>query len=129
MAVLFAVAGIASSLNNAGAEERGIETGGTFVPQVADAVNRSEGDLDDNTPAPVFEYTAYDNRVRLDKYIGDGSKVVIPSIIENKPVTQIGERAFAICRSLTTIRIPDQLDIPDGMLDGCPKVAIKKYEF
>ncbi|MDC0049183.1 leucine-rich repeat domain-containing protein [Verrucomicrobia bacterium] len=33
--------------------------------------------------------------------------LVIPDTIEGKPVTSIGERAFAFCRNLTSINIPD----------------------
>ena len=40
---------------------------------------------------------------------GSGGNVVIPGTIDGKPVTQIGNSAFAYCTSLTKVLIPDSV--------------------
>ena len=59
------------------------------------------------TPAADFEYTIEDSKVTIDAYIGSATEVVIPAEIEGYPVTSIGDYAFYICSSLTSITIPD----------------------
>ena len=56
-----------------------------------------------------FEYSVLDGKVTITGYNGNDTEVVIPSEIENLPVTNIGERCFAECSSLTSIEIPDSV--------------------
>ena len=53
-----------------------------------------------------FIYEGTDT-ITILRYNGAGGDVVIPSQIKGKPVTGIGEFAFALCDSLTGITIPD----------------------
>ena len=47
-------------------------------------------------------------------------ELIIPSTIEGKPVTSIGDKAFFICRRLTSITIPDSVtNIGDDAFGGC----------
>ena len=55
-----------------------------------------------------YEYSVLDNgTVEITKYNGNESNVTIPSSINGKKVTSIGEYAFFECTSLTSITIPD----------------------
>ncbi|MDD6489638.1 MAG: leucine-rich repeat domain-containing protein [Clostridia bacterium] len=57
-----------------------------------------------------FEYEINsDNTVKITKYIGKSTNVVIPSTIGGKTVTSIGNSAFKDCSSVTEITIPDSV--------------------
>ena len=46
--------------------------------------------------------------------------IIIPETIDGHPVTSIGDGAFAWCRSLTSIKIPDSVtSIGDYAFKGC----------
>ena len=51
-------------------------------------------------------YQASDDAATLVRYFGSDSKVDIPAELGGKPVTEIGEWAFAYCSSLTEVTIP-----------------------
>ena len=51
-------------------------------------------------------YQASDDAATLVRYFGSDSKVDIPAELSGKPVTEIGEWAFAYCSSLTEVTIP-----------------------
>ena len=51
-------------------------------------------------------YQASDDAATLIRYFGADSKVDIPAELGGKPVTEIGEWAFAYCSSLTEVTIP-----------------------
>lgn len=58
-----------------------------------------------------YEYTLQNNEVRLDKYIGSGGDITIPTSIRGIPVTVIGDRCFADAnspagREVTSVSIP-----------------------
>ena len=73
-----------------------------------------------------FEYTVNsDNTVTITKYIGSGTKAVIPSAIGGKKVTAIENWAFDGCTGLTSITIPDSVtSIGDNAFSGCNSLTI-----
>lgn len=50
-----------------------------------------------------YNYTTNSGAITITKYTGADGSVTIPSIIDNLPVTSIGERAFEFCYSLTIV--------------------------
>ena len=56
-----------------------------------------------------FEYYVEGGNVKITKYIGSGGSVDIPATIDGKPVTSIGEYAFADYSGLTSITIPNSV--------------------
>ena len=53
-----------------------------------------------------------------------GAEVVIPSEINGKPVVKIGERAFDLCSSLTSVTIPNSVtEIGDYAFHKCNKLT------
>ncbi len=71
-------------------------------------------DMDDASTAmideafPDYEYMLLaDETVEISKYTGEGGNLVIPSLLDNHPVTRIGSRAFRECNTITGIVIPD----------------------
>ncbi len=60
----------------------------------------------------------------LRSYYGRAKKVVIPKHHLFKPVTAIGERAFADCENLTSIVIPNSVTIiGDGAFEFCSSLT------
>ena len=71
-----------------------------------------------------FEYIEQDGKIVLTKYCGDGGAVVIPSEIDGKPVTIIGENAFSGCNFLTSVVIPKSVTaIGDEAFRGCTSLT------
>jgi len=56
-----------------------------------------------------FQYTVSDGKVTITKYTGSAKTLSIPSKIDNKPVTNIGDYAFFYCSSLTNVTIPNSV--------------------
>ena len=57
-----------------------------------------------------YEYWVLDDgAVEITKYIGSGGDIVIPSVLEGKPVTSIGNEAFEYCYDITSVTIPDSV--------------------
>lgn len=57
-----------------------------------------------------YEYTLLNNgTVEITKYIGEDTKLTIPSEIGGKAVKSIGDGAFKYCRTLTSITIPNSV--------------------
>ncbi len=54
-----------------------------------------------------FVYETTNNSVSILKYIGLDNNIVIPTVIDGKNVTAIGDGAFRKCTSLTSIVIPE----------------------
>ena len=55
-------------------------------------------------------YQASDDAATLVRYFGEDSKVDIPAELGGKPVTSIGDYAFACCGSLTEVTIPKSVE-------------------
>ena len=72
-------------------------------------------------PVPeVLSYEVVDDHVVVTACDKDAEAVVIPAEIEGKPVTEIGDGAFNICRKLESITLPDSLtDIGNRAFKGC----------
>ena len=72
-----------------------------------------------------MEYSILDDgTIEITKYNGKGGNVVIPSSIEGKKVTSIGEDAFGGCDSFTNITIPNSItSIGDYAFYECIKLA------
>lgn len=54
-----------------------------------------------------FDYEEFVNRIEITKYHGQEKSVIVPSEINGKPITMIGEYAFAHNRSIKTVTLPD----------------------
>ena len=52
----------------------------------------------------------YGSQAEITGYTGQDSAVMIPDDIKNKPVVGIGYQAFANCRTMTSLTIPDSLE-------------------
>ena len=65
------------------------------------------------SPAEDFRYSIKDGQATIKEYIGSDTQVVIPSMIDNCPVTSVGIGAFNICRNLTSIIFPDTITFID----------------
>ena len=77
---------------------------------------------DDNGEIYNFEWILNTNEtgIIITKYTGPNGNVVIPSVIEGKPVTAIGEGAFLMREKITGITIPDSVTtIGDLAFAGC----------
>ncbi|MBR3919826.1 MAG: leucine-rich repeat protein, partial [Clostridia bacterium] len=70
--------------------------------------NEEDDDFSDKVDLSDFEYSffAADKYVHIDKYVGNGEYVVIPSIIEGREVTTISTEAFYNCQTVKSIKIP-----------------------
>jgi uncharacterized repeat protein (TIGR02543 family) len=56
-----------------------------------------------------FTYTITDNKVTITGYTGTATSIAIPSTIEGKPVTTIGNAAFEGKTFITSVRFPSTL--------------------
>ena len=75
-------------------------------------------------PVTDWEYTIADGQVIITGYTGSATELVIPSQIENLPVTGIGYSAFRECTNLTGITIPDGvISIGDSAFYGCTSLT------
>lgn len=97
----------------------------TTDPESSSSVSDRESDPEDHydtnaTSAEFFEYIEENGGITITGYIGADTEVVIPRMIENKPVSQIGESAFSHCESLTSVSIPDDVtEIGDYAFEFC----------
>lgn len=109
--------------------------------------NITEDPNEDASPVSDFEYEINaDGGITITKYIGDDEDVVIPSKIDGKNVTEIGDMsfmhlnivsvnipntvtvisagAFSFCRSLTTVELSNSLiEIQSGAFSECKSLS------
>lgn len=81
----------------------------------SDEVAEHDGDTPDveeywNTTAVDYEYEIIDAYVRLIKYIGTQTAIIIPSEIEGKPVRVIGEECF-METTITAVKMPNSVEV------------------
>ena len=62
----------------------------------------------------LFDYSVQDNYVKITKYKGNQTTVIIPSTIDGYPVTIIGNQAFSSCSSIETLQIPNSVETIDS---------------
>lgn len=76
-----------------------------------------------------FEYETGDGGVRITKYVGEDSIIVVPDSIEGLPVCEIGESAFS-GGAVRAIYIPDSVEsIAQGAVDGCEGLSTLRLPF
>lgn len=64
------------------------------------------------------------SEVEITGYHGSGGAVIIPSVIEGKPVTSIGDRAFYYCDTITSVSIPEGIThVGDRVFDHCTSLT------
>ena len=72
------------------------------------------------SPASDFTYTSDGSSITITKYVGADGIVIIPTRIEELPVTTIGARAFQGCSALTTVTIGGGVtNIGASTFQGC----------
>ena len=73
-----------------------------------------------NTLAKLLYTLKEDNTYEVSGYEGTPTKVVIPATYNGKPVTSIGDDAFFVCTSLTSVTIPNSVtSIGERSFDLC----------
>lgn len=72
-----------------------------------------------------YEYTLLDDgTVEISDYTGSDTEIQIPSVIDEKSVTSIGESAFSWCSNLSSIEIPDSVtSIGVLAFNGCRSLS------
>lgn len=71
-----------------------------------------------------FTYTTQEGKASITGYTGTAADVVIPADIDNYPVTIIGQGAFANNRKITSVVLPDSIELIDYMaFCGCTRLA------
>ena len=78
----------------------------------------------DNLKSGNYEYSLrYNGTVMLTKYTGSEEEVVIPSEIDGKAVTVIGDYAFFKNQTMRSVRIPDGVYILGyACFSACPQL-------
>ncbi len=80
----------------------------------------------ETAPETDFSYVIEDDEVRLTSYIGKSDYVVVPSEIEGKPVTSMGNNVFYET-SVRCVSLPDSVrDMGPHTFGGCTKLVYVK---
>ena len=82
--------------------------GSVSNPDTPESGSAADGENAPDNAAADFTYTVYDNYVEINGYTGTDLYVVIPSEIESKPVTKIGNSAFE-WSSVLDIELPESI--------------------
>ena len=57
-----------------------------------------------------YKYSIVNNSVTIDSYTGSDSVVIVPDNIDGYDVTEIGDSAFAGCKNVKEIKLPETLE-------------------
>lgn len=75
--------------------------------------------------AADFTYEIIDDAIRLMTYHGDREKLVIPDVIDGKPVRALGDRLLADQNTLVALFIPDSVTyIGESLVSGCRSLQV-----
>ncbi len=70
-----------------------------------------------------FSYLVHNGGVTITGYTGSGGALVIPGKLEGLPVIGIGDHAFANCRNLTSVVVPESVtSIGCGAFQSCAQL-------
>ena len=65
-----------------------------------------------------------DGGTRITDYDGEDAELTVPAELDGHPVREIGESVFSLCRSLTTVTLPDGLTtIGDSAFSFCSSLT------
>ena len=65
-----------------------------------------------------------DGTAEINRYTGKASSLSIPGKLDGYAVTSIGDSAFFLCESLSSVTIPDSVTIiGDGAFYGCDNLS------
>jgi len=90
------------------------------------AVNVQARDVDEEWCDEDFCYWLdyYEDTIWIKDYIGPGGDVVIPAVVDSKPVTHILDHAFGMNITVTSVIIPDSVTyIGWGAFDDCSNLT------
>lgn len=65
-----------------------------------------------------------DGTIYIIKYTGQGTEIAIPSAIDNKNVSEIGDYVFSASTDIKTVSIPNSITVSEHSFDGCDKATI-----
>lgn len=76
-----------------------------------------------------YLYDIVNNRVKINKYVGSSSKVIIPESIDGLKVTEIGSKAFTNNTKIKYVSIPNSVSIIGSKtFSGCDNLSKIKYK-
>ncbi|MDD3041153.1 leucine-rich repeat domain-containing protein [Bacteroides sp.] len=71
-----------------------------------------------------YTYTVTNDKATITKYTGAGGVVTIPSTLGGVSVISIGNWAFYVCHSLTSVSLPEGLtNIGENAFNGCSSLT------
>ncbi len=73
---------------------------------------------------PDYQISVSSGTIKIKKYFGNDENLVIPSVIDNVPVTKFDNRTFAENNSFKSAKIPNAiLEIPGECFENCVNLA------
>lgn len=91
--------------------------------------NNSDNEDDEPKESPLddFEWEIADNGIKITLYKGNDKEVIIPSVIDNRMVTEVADSAFAGNMTIEKIVMSKYLDDPDHDFSNCPSLTYLEY--